>query len=385
MTAFDVASGLALAAWACLLVARGGFWRADQRLFDVGPGPAAWPEVVAVIPARDEAAFVGRAVESLLRQDYPGRFTVELVDDNSRDGTADVARKAAAGVGAPERLRVVTGAPLAPGWTGKLWAVHQGLAEAACFAPPSAYVLLTDADIVHESATLRRLVAKAETEQLYLVSLMVKLRCEAGWEKLLIPAFIFFFQKLYPFPWVNDPNRPTAAAAGGCMLVRRDTLADIGGVEHIRDRLIDDCALAREVKARGPIWLGLAEHAFSLRPYDRLGEVWRMVARSAFEQLNRSLSALLGTLAGMVVLYVVPPVAAVYGVAAGEGFAAFAGVGAWGLMAAAYAPTVRLYGIAPPYMLTLPLAGVLYALMTLDSARRHWAGKGGGWKGRSYS
>ncbi|MBM3582364.1 MAG: glycosyltransferase, partial [Alphaproteobacteria bacterium] len=276
-------------------------------------------------------------------------------------------------------------APLAPGWTGKLWAVHQGLAEAACFAPPSAYVLLTDADIVHESATLRRLVAKAETEQLYLVSLMVKLRCEAGWEKLLIPAFIFFFQKLYPFPWVNDPNRPTAAAAGGCMLVRRDTLADIGGVEHIRDRLIDDCALAREVKARGPIWLGLAEHAFSLRPYDRLGEVWRMVARSAFEQLNRSLSALLGTLAGMVVLYVVPPVAAVYGVAAGEGFAALSGTGAWGLMAVAYAPTVRLYGLAPAYTLTLPLAGVLYALMTLDSARRHWAGKGGGWKGRSYS
>jgi len=385
VTAFDVASGFALAAWAWLLVARGGFWRADQRLPDAGPGPAAWPGVVAVIPARDEAAFVGRSVESLLRQDYPGRFTVVLVDDNSLDGTADVARKAATNAHAAERLRVVAGASLAPGWTGKLWAVHQGLAEAARFAPDAAYVLLTDADIVHEPASLRRLIAKAETERLCLVSLMVKLRCEAGWEKLLIPAFVFFFQKLYPFPWVNDPNRPTAAAAGGCMLVRRDTLADIGGVERIRGRLIDDCALAREVKGQGPIWLGLAEHAFSLRPYDRLDEVWRMVARSAFEQLNRSLSALLGTLAGMVVLYVVPPVAAVYGVAAGEGFAALSGTGAWGLMAVAYAPTVRLYGLAPAYTLTLPLAGVLYALMTLDSARRHWAGKGGGWKGRSYS
>ncbi len=385
MSALDVAGGLALAAWAWLLVARGGFWRADQRLGDAGSEPAAWPETVAVIPARDEAASVGRAVESLLRQDYPGRLTVVLVDDNSRDGTADAARTAAAGAKAAERLRVVAGAPLAPGWTGKLWAVHQGLAEAARFAPNAAYVLLTDADIVHEPAGLRRLVAKAETERRRLVSLMVKLRCEAGWEKLLIPAFVFFFQKLYPFSWVNDPNRPTAAAAGGCMLVRRDTLSDIGGVERIRNRLIDDCALAREIKARGPIWLGLAERTLSLRPYDRLGEVWRMVARSAFEQLNRSVLALAGTLVGMVVLYVVPPVAAVYGVAAGDGFAALFGVGAWGLMAAAYAPTVRLYGLAPAYTLTLPLAGVLYALMTLDSARRHWAGKGGGWKGRSYS
>jgi hopene-associated glycosyltransferase HpnB len=251
VTALDVAGGLALAAWAWLLVARGGFWRADQRLTDAGSELATWPTVVAVIPARDEAASVGRAVESLLRQDYPGRFTVVLVDDNSRDGTADAARKAATNANATERLRVVAGAPLATGWTGKLWAVHQGLAEAARFAPNAAYVLLTDADVVHEPAGLRRLVAKAETERHALVSLMVKLRCEAGWEKLLIPAFVFFFQKLYPFPWVNDPNRPTAAAAGGCMLVRRDTLSDIGGVERIRNRLIDDCALARAIKVRG--------------------------------------------------------------------------------------------------------------------------------------
>lgn len=375
--------GVALAVWLVLVFARDGFWLTRERdTRGLPPPPAAWPSVVAVVPARDEAEVIARSIGSLVAQDYAGDFRIILVDDNSSDGTAEIARGTAT---ESDRLTILTGAPLAPGWTGKLWAVHQGLAEAARFAPNAAYVLLTDADIVHEPAGLRRLVAKAETERRRLVSLMVKLRCEAGWEKLLIPAFVFFFQKLYPFSWVNDPNRPTAAAAGGCMLVRRDTLSDIGGVERIRNRLIDDCALAREIKARGPIWLGLAERTLSLRPYDRLGEVWRMVARSAFEQLNRSVLALAGTLVGMVVLYVVPPVAAVYGVAAGDGFAALFGVGAWGLMAAAYAPTVRLYGLAPAYTLTLPLAGVLYALMTLDSARRHWAGKGGGWKGRSYS
>jgi hopene-associated glycosyltransferase HpnB len=309
---------------------------------------------------------------------------VILVDDNSEDGTAAVAARAAADAGAAERLRIVKGVPLAEGWTGKLWAVHQGLAEAGAFAPNAAYVLLSDADIVHEPANLRRLVAHAERERRHLVSLMVKLRCESGWEKLLIPAFVFFFQKLYPFAWVNDPRRPAAAAAGGCMLIRKETLAAIGGVERIRDRLIDDCALAREIKARGPIWLGLSERTVSLRPYDRLGDVWRMVARSAFEQLNRSVLALVGTLAGMLVLYVVPPFAAVYGLAAGDAVPALVGTAAWGLMAAAYGPTIRLYGLSPAYALTLPLAGALYTLMTLDSARHYWAGSYAGWKGRSY-
>jgi hopene-associated glycosyltransferase HpnB len=385
VTALEIASGLALAAWVWLLANRGGFWRADQRLDAHPPALERWPEVVAVIPARNEAASVGRTIESLLGQDYPGRFAIVLVDDNSEDGTGAVAAEVARRQGAGERLRVVKGAPLAPGWTGKLWAVYQGLAAAATIAPDATYVLFTDADIVHEPMQLRRLVGKSEGAELCLVSLMVKLRCQAGWEKLLIPAFVFFFQKLYPFPWVNDPRTRTAAAAGGCMLVRKTTLADIGGVERIRDRLIDDCALAREIKARGPIWLGLAERTFSLRPYDRLGEVWRMIARSAFEQLNRSALGLAGTLVGMVALYVVPPVAAVYGMAAGDGLIALMGAGGWGLMAATYAPTVRLYGLNPAHVLTLPLAGALYALMTLDSARRHWAGQGGGWKGRSYS
>jgi hopene-associated glycosyltransferase HpnB len=381
----DVASWLALAAWVWLLVGRGGFWRADARLGPTPPELETWPEVVAVIPARNEASGVGQAVESLFRQDYSGRCSVVLVDDNSEDGTADVAVKAATSADATERLRVVKGAPLAPGWTGKLWAVHQGLADADKFAPNATYVLLTDADIAHEPANLRQLVGKAERENLHLVSLMVKLRCEAGWEKLLIPAFVFFFQKLYPFAWVNDPYKPAAAAAGGCMLVRRETLAGVGGVERIRDRLIDDCALAREIKAKGPIWLGLSERTVSLRPYDRLSDMWRMVARSAFEQLNRSALALVGTLAGMLVLYVVPPFAAVYGLAAGDAALALVGAIAWGLMAVAYGPTVRLYGLSLAHVPTLPLAGALYALMTLDSARRYWAGSHAGWKGRSYS
>ncbi len=387
MSALALAASLAFVSWAGLLLFRGDFWRADQRLADtppdLPPDLSRWPEVAAVVPARNEAAGVGQAIASLLAQDYPGRFAVVLVDDNSDDGTAEIALRAAAG--RDERLRIVTGAPLASGWTGKLWAVHQGLAEAERIAPAAAYVLLTDADIVHDSGTLRRLVARAESEGLDLVSLMVKLRCRAFWEKLLIPAFVFFFQKLYPFSWVNDPARAAAAAAGGCMLVRRDALRAIGGVAAIRDRLIDDCALAAAIKAKGPIWLGLAERETSLRPYDRLADVWSMVARSAFEQLNRSPSALLGAVLGMVLLYVVPPLAALYGGAAGDGWASLVGFGGWALMALAYRPTVRLYGLPDWIALSLPVAGVLYTAMTVDSAVRHWRGQGGGWKGRSYS
>lgn len=378
-------SGLALAAWVWLLAARGGFWRADQRLPDKTPELVRWPEVVAVVPARNEAASVGHAIASLLGQDYPGRFSVVLVDDASDDGTAEVARRTGSAAGAGERLRVLAGAPLPSGWTGKLWAMHQGLAEAGKLAPDAVYVLLADADIVHAPANLRLMVGHAENKRLHLVSLMVKLRCESGWEKILIPAFVFFFQKLYPFPWVNDATRATAAAAGGCMLVRKETLAAAGGVERIRGALIDDCALAREIKARGPIWLGLAGTAASLRPYARLGDIWRMVARSAFAQLNHSIWALVGTFLGMFVLYVVPPFAAVYGWTTGDAALTLAGAAGWGLMATTYGPTVRLYGLAFAYALTLPLAGALYALMTADSAVRHWQGVGGGWKGRSYS
>ena len=366
----SVAAALSLVVWLVLLFFRGRFWRADQRLDPNTPELAAWPAVIAVIPARNEAATIGRSVASLLGQNYPGAFSLVVVDDDSDDGTA-----AAAGVS--DRLTVVSGEPLPPGWTGKLWAVHQGLERTG----DAAFVLLTDADIEHPPQSLRRLVAKAEQGDLDLVSLMVRLRCETFWERLLIPAFVFFFQKLFPFPRVNDPDRPEAAAAGGCMLVRRAALERSGGIEAIRHRLIDDCALAAGIKPGGPIWLGLTEDVHSLRAYQRLGEIWTMVARTAYEQLRRSPLALIGTMFGMAVIYLVPPLAVV----GGDGVARACGLAAWLLMVVAYRPTLRLYGLPAWHGLLLPVAALFYSLMTIDSARRHGRGQGGAWKGRSYT
>lgn len=373
LTALAVATALSLAVWLGLLFMRGGFWRADQRLGNAGDLES-WPSVAAVIPARDEAATIGATVSSLLDQDYAGDVRVIVVDDNSIDGTAGAA-------GGPDRLTVVSGAPLEPGWTGKLWAVSQGVAAVPA---DCRYLLLTDADIVHDSGNLKRLVYKAETEGRHLVSLMVKLRCESFWERWLIPAFVFFFQKLYPFPAVNDPTSKVAAAAGGCMLVRRDTLAEAGGIAAIRNELIDDCALGRLIKGRGPIWLGLATRTRSLRAYDGLTEIWDMVARTAYVQLDHSLSALAGTVLGMACLYLVPPLAVVVGGAVGDGPLMAGGVVTWLIMAAAYAPTLRLYGQSPLRGSALPLVAALYTLMTVSSAWRHWRGRGGAWKGRYY-
>jgi hopene-associated glycosyltransferase HpnB len=377
-----LAAFLSCAIWGWLLCMRSDFWRADQRLPAVPPECPAWPAVVAVVPARNEAATIAAAVGSLLGQDYPGGLRVVVVDDHSDDGTADNARAGAAN--APDRLTVVAGTVLPAGWTGKLWAVHQGLAVATRVAPDAVYALLTDADIVHDPLNLRRLVAKAEVERLDLVSLMVLLHCRSFWERLLIPAFVFFFQKLYPFPRVNDPKRPEAAAAGGCMLVRRRALEAAGGVAAIRDQLIDDCALAGAIKCSGPIWLGLTKDVRSLRAYESLGDIWRMVARAAFTQLDHSWLALAGTVAGMTVVYMVPPLAVALGLAAGDAMSAAGGSIAWLMMALAYWPTLRLYGLGPGWAFALPAAGFLYTLMTLDAARRHWQGRGGAWKGRHY-
>ena len=369
--------------WIGLLGFRGGFWRADQRLDHAPPDLNHWPGVVAVIPARNEAATIGRTVDSLLNQDYPGRVSVIIVDDNSDDDTfcAAGAGKAA---GSSERLRVIQGRPLPPGWSGKLWAVQQGLEAAAEADAEAPYVLLTDADIAHDPESLRRLAAKAEMENLDLVSLMVRLRAKSFWERLLIPAFVFFFQKLYPFPWVNDPSRPTAAAAGGCMLVRRAALEKIGGIEAIHDRLIDDCALAAAIKRQGLIWLGLTAKVESLRPYDGLGEIWRMIARTAYEQLGNAFPALVGTVIGMAVLYLIPPLA---GMALLGGDPRIVMVGLvtwWGLMGMAYWPMLRLYGLPMGWGVLLPVAALLFTLMTVSSAIRHWQGRGGAWKGRIY-
>ncbi len=364
---------VSLALWAGMVMVHRRFWRADQRLEEARE-LASWPMVTAVIPARNEAATIGRTVGSLLAQDYPGELSVIVVDDNSDDGTA-------AAAGSDARLRVIPGAALADGWTGKLWAVSQGVREAGT-APD--YLLLTDADIEHDPGNLKRLVYKAETDGRHLVSLMVKLRCESFWERLLIPAFVFFFQKLYPFPAVNDPNSRIAAAAGGCMLVRRETLEAAGGIDAIRSAVIDDCALARLIKKRGSIWLGLATRTRSLRAYDGLVEIWDMVARTAYVQLRHSPLALVGTLAGMAVIYLVPPLAFAVGTALRQGPLASAGMIAWLLMALAYAPTLALYGRFVAWALVLPVSAGLYTLMTLSSAMRHWRGRGAGWKGRHY-
>lgn len=386
MSATALAVALAaVAAWLVLLFGYGRlWWRADQRLPAAAPERADWPAVVAVVPARDEAPYVGAAVGSLLAQDYPGRFSVILIDDGSTDGTAEVARAAARAAGAEDRLTVVAGAPLPEGWTGKNWAVARGIEHAAAADPEARYLLLTDADIVHEPRNLRRLVGKAEDEARDLVSLMVLLVCQSPAERLLIPAFVFFFQKLYPFPLVNEPKSRVAGAAGGCILVRRRALEAAGGMAAIRGALIDDCALAARVKAHGPIWLGLATETRSIRPYGGLRGVWTMVARAAYAQLHHSPLLLAGTVAGMAFLYLVPPAAALVGLAAGAWPLAAAGLAGWLGMSMAYAPTLHLYRQPLPAAALLPVAALLFALMTVDSALRHWRGRGGAWKGRTY-
>ena len=379
-------AAVALAGWVYLVLFHGFFWRAKQRLPANATAPDPWPDVVAVIPARDEAPVIGAAVESLLGQDYPGEVRVVVVDDASQDGTADAAREAALRIEAGDRLTVTAAPPLPQGWSGKLWAVHNGLAAAPA---ERRYVLLTDADIVHAPDTLKRLVAKAESGPakggLDLVSLMVKLHCESFAERLLIPAFVFFFQKLYPFPWVNDREQSTAGAAGGCMLVRREALERIGGIAAVKDALIDDCALATALKKHGPIWLGLAETSVSVRRYPRIADVWRMVARTAYTQLRHSPLLVLGTVLGMAFLYLVPPLALILCPFLGAWTAAAMGAAAFALMLYAYRPTWELYRGDDAAILLLPLAALLYTLMTVDSAIQHFRGKGGAWKGRTHA
>ena len=375
-------AGLSLAIWFYLIAFHGRFWRCDQRLSADTPAPQSWPDVIAVVPARNEADVIERSIFSLLDQDYPGRFQVVLVDDSSEDGTGELARKLQASHRNGARLTVVQGATLPPGWVGKMWAVHNGIGRADTLDPDAPYLWLTDADIAHAPGVLGGLVAKAEADGLDLVSLMALLHCARLWERLLIPAFVFFFQKLYPFPRVNDPGDPLAGAAGGCMLVRRDALARIGGIEAIRSAVIDDCALGRALKANGPIWLGLTEDVRSIRPYEGLKEIWRMVARSAYDQLHYSPLFLAGTVLGMAVIYLAPPVIALTTLWHGSIPAGLLAALAWLLMAWSYRPTLALYGRPSPAGL-LPLAGLLYNLMTLDSALAYYRGRGAFWKGRA--
>jgi hopene-associated glycosyltransferase HpnB len=369
---------LSLLVWLNLWLFRGRFW--ETATAPEAPAPASWPGVAVVIPARNEAEGIGVTVGSLLRQAYPGRLRVVVVDDQSTDGTAAVAREAAAAAGAADRLTIVSGAPLPPGWAGKMWAVSQGVAEAGRIDPESRWLLLTDGDIAHGPGNVARLVARGEADGLDLVSLMVRLRCRAWAERWLIPPFVFFFKMLYPFAWVNRSDRATAGAAGGCMLLRRTALARIGGIEAIHDALIDDCTLAAALKRNGRIRLDLTDTAESLRDYGRIGEIWRMVARSAYTQLRYSPWLLAGTVAGLIVTYILPPAVAILG----EGWARIAALAAWAIMSGCYLPMLLFYRRSPLWAPLLPLAALVYLGATLDSARRHWAGKGGAWKGRVY-
>ncbi len=371
MSVLTVLCALSFAAWCVLVFAHGRFWLGDQRLDGRAPPPPAWPAVVAVVPARDEAALLPETLGSLLDQDYPGELRIVLADDESSDGTAAVAERMAREHRHGARLRVVATKPRPTGWVGKMWAVESGVRAAADAGAAPAFWLFTDADIAHRPDSLRRLVAKAEVERLDLVSQMVLLHAGGGWGGLLVPAFVYFFQKLYPFPLVNDPHSRTAAAAGGCALVRRAALARAGGIEALRGEVIDDCALGRAVKRGGPIWLGLSTGERSVRPYAGIGDVWRMVARSAYTQLHYSPLLLAGCVAGLALLYLVPPLAALAWPLHGQGAAGALGVAAWALLAASFVPTLALYGRAPVWGLALPIAGLLYAAMTIDSARRH--------------
>ncbi|GAA6616076.1 glycosyltransferase [Scytonema sp. NUACC26] len=416
-------SVLSLTIWIVLVGFWGQFWRCNQQFTGQETDLPMFPRVCVVVPARNEADLLPISLRSLLNQDYPGSLSIVLVDDRSTDGTASVAFDMAKELNKTEQLKVLTAEPLPVGWTGKLWAIHQGIQYTETFKEPPDYFLLSDADIEHDALNVRSLVVKAQQENLDLVSLMVKLRCEHFWEKLLIPAFVFFFQKLYPFPWVNDPTKSTAAAAGGCILITRKALYEIGGIESIRTALIDDCTLAQAVKGLGTrdcglgtgdkkensilsspnpksplplipkgdsefpnrIWLGLTRSTHSLRPYASLETIWNMVARTAFTQLHYSLGMLIVTIFGMILVYIVPPLCAITGAIAGNWLVAIVGLSSWLLMSYAYYPIVKFYGCSPVFAFCLSAIACLYTLMTLDSALRHWQKRGGAWKGRVYS
>jgi hopene-associated glycosyltransferase HpnB len=401
-----IACAVSAAAWIYLVAARSGFWRTSQRLPPARRDPAAWPAVAAVVPARNEAGSLPGTLPALLGQDYPGPFRVYLVDDNSDDGTGQVAaalgEKAAAGGGAP--LTVVGGRPRPDGWAGKVWAMAQGFAAATgesatgesatgeAAGPAPDYVLFTDADIWSAPHALRDLVHGAAADDRALVSQMALLRAETAWERLIVPAFVYFFAQLYPFAAVNAPRRRTAAAAGGCMLIAADALRRAGGLERIKGALIDDVALGTLLKRSGQrTWLGLSTDVRSARPYPSLASLWQMVARSAYVQLRYNPVLLAGTLAGLLVLYTAPPAGALAGliaVLAGDAgpaaaVAGLAGLAGWALMAASFIPLLRLYRLSVLRAPALPLVALLYAAMTADSARRHYTGQAVSWRGRA--
>ena len=364
--------------WLYLIVGRGAFWLCGVRDTDrTGLDVPQWPAVVAVVPARNEADHIAASICSLLRQEYLGSFRIILVDDDSSDGTALIATRAAAF--APNRLIVVGSESPPRGWTGKIWAVKQGIASAEELQPE--YLLLTDADIVHAPDTLAWLVKQARAGGFVLTSLMAKLRCESLAERTHVPAFIYFFQMLFPFSWVSKPHASTAAAAGGCMLVRADALENAGGITSIRNALIDDCSLAEKLKKVGPVWLGLTDRARSIRPYDTLADARRMIARSAYAQLRYSPLLLAATIVMMVLTFIAPPLLAIFA----TGLTRYLGIVVWLAMTISYIPTLRFYRLSPLWSLALPGIAALYLYYTIISAYDHMRGRGGQWKGRIHA
>ncbi|MGW7070217.1 glycosyltransferase [Streptomyces sp. NPDC054855] len=382
MSAVVWTAAASLAAWLWLLWGQGFFWRTDLRL-PPRRDPDVWPSVCVVVPARDEAEVLPESLPSLLAQDYPGRAEVFLVDDGSSDGTGTLARSLADRHGG---LPLTVGSPgePPPGWTGKLWAVRHGIGLARARAPR--YLLLTDADIAHEPDSLRELVAAAETAGFDLVSQMARLRVASMWERLVVPAFVYFFAQLYPFRWIAQKGSRTAAAAGGCVLLSTAAAERAAIPDSIRHAVIDDVTLARAVKrSGGRIWLGLAERVDSVRPYPGLGDLWRMVSRSAYAQLRHNPLILLGTVLGLALIYLLPPVALFGGLATGSAWAAVLGGIAWLVMTATYVPMLRYYRQTLWLAPLLPFTAFLYLLMTVDSAVQHYRGRGAAWKGRTYT
>ena len=364
-----ILASLAVAIWLFLLLMHGRFWQAGPVLGADNPLDA--PPVAVVVPARDEAPLILPVLHSLLAQTYPGPLRIILVDDGSSDGTGDLAR----GIGDP-RLTVRTGAPRPPGWSGKLWAVHQGVQEAG----EVSFVLLTDADIVHDPSHITALVSHALRGRYAMVSEMVQLNCASPAERALIPAFVYFFQLLYPFASVNDVMTRTAAAAGGTILIRQPVLQRIGGIEAVRDKLIDDVAIAAAVKPIGRIWLGHAALARSIRPYPRVAEIWRMITRTAYVQLSYSPVLLALTTLGMALVWLVPPAMALFG----HGLPRVLGIVTWLMLAGSYLPTLGRFRLSAVWAPFLPLVAVFYMAATIGSALNHHLGRGVAWKGRAY-
>jgi len=371
---------VSLLIWVVLTFFRGAFWQVLAFDDDIAKQESLtrWPRVVAIVPARNEAEFIARTVDSLVKQDYPGELRVVVVDDHSEDGTGDLAREAAARAGASDRVLVRQGATLQSGWTGKLLAMQQGVESAG--ARESEYFWFTDADIEHAPDALRRVVQRAETEKLDLVSLMALSQVNSLSEHLLIPPFLYFFLKLYPPSWIANREAKTAGAAGGCVLLKREALDRMGGLAAIRGEVIDDCTMANAVKrAGGGLWMGLTRKSVSLRTYATFTEIKDLIARTAFTQLGYSSLLLAGTLLGMIVTYLLPVILTF----SGQPVVWRLGLAAWALMAITYLPTVRFYKLSPLWAAALPLAAAFYTYATWISAVRYWLGRGGQWKGRA--